>query len=82
MNPETALELVAALMSKREQSISGRWAVVNRNGKFLCLPVEQTEPMEYEYGRYNQDDLTMGLSIRQWAKLSCRIQEYLTEKGL
>lgn len=82
MNPETALSLVAALMDKRKPSGSGRYAVVRREGQFLCLPVELVCPREVEFGRYSEDDLSKGLSIRQWSKLKIKITRCYEQKGL
>lgn len=82
MNPETTLNLFAALLSKRSPSISGRWSIINRDGVFLCRTIETIEPGEYEFGRYNEEDLTAGLTRKQWNKLKRNVTEYHTQKGL
>lgn len=81
MNPETALNLIAALMGKRDPSINDKWAVVYRVDKFLVLPLARVGTTEHEFGRYNNDDLTKGLSPRQWNNLKCRIVEFDALKG-
>lgn len=81
MNPETALSLIAALMGKREQSINDKWAIVWRDNAFQCLPLAKVGITEHEFGRYNNEDLTKGLSPRQWNNLKCRIVEFDDRKG-
>lgn len=82
MNPETALNLISALISKREPSISGRWVIVYRHGNFMVLPIELAEPGEELFGRYTYSDLTLGLSINQWKNLKYKITAFMIQKGL
>lgn len=82
MNPETALNLVAALMSSAKNSIGGRYGLVCRHGKLEVLPMELVGHLEDPLYKLRDADLTDGLSSRQWANLKKIITCHYSEKGV
>lgn len=82
MNPETALNLVSAMMSCAKNSISGKYGLVCRHGKLELLPSELIGTLEEPLYKMNDADRRDGLSTRQWANLKRIIAHHYEQNGV
>lgn len=69
MNPEQLLNDVAEAIKKRPASTATRYWLIGIRGKFSCIPVAPGPPDCVILGTFNDNDLTKGLTCRQWAQV-------------